>query len=87
MKIPLFIVDIEIQYHPRSRKEWMYFAATVVSLVLCCFIAYYTVVYLKSEIKKEKIEGKKVEIRFEGQEKKTVTVKEALDAIREHLNK
>lgn len=87
MKMPLFIVDIEIQYHPRSRKEWMYFAATVVSLVLCCFIAYYTVVYLKSEITREKIEEKNVKMQPEKQEKKTVTVEDALDSIREHLTK
>lgn len=87
MKIPLFIVDIEIQYHPRSRKEWMCFAATVVSLVLCCFIAYYTVVYLKSEGTRQKIEEKNVKMQPEKQEKKTVTVEDALDSIREHLTK
>ncbi|MBM4056532.1 MAG: hypothetical protein FJ264_18075 [Planctomycetes bacterium] len=87
MKIPLFIVDIEIQYHPRSRKEWMYFAGTVVSLVLCCFIVYYTVVYLKSEITRQKIEEKNVKMQPEKQEKKTVTVEDALDSIREHLTK
>ncbi len=87
MKIPLFIVDIEIQYHPRIRKEWMYFAATVVSLVLCCFIAYYTVVYLKSEGTRQKIEEKNVKMQPEKQEKKTVTVEDALDSIREHLTK
>lgn len=87
MKIPLFFVDIEIKYHPRSRKEWMYFAATVVSLVLCCFIAYYTIIYLKSEGTKQKVEEKKVEMKPEEQEKKPFTLDEALDIIREHFTK
>ena len=87
MKIPLFFVDIEIKYHPRSRKGWMYFVGTLVSLVLCCFIAYYTIVYLKKEITKQKIEGKKVEMQPEEQEKKTFTLDEALDIIREHFTK
>lgn len=87
MKIPLFFVDIEIQSHPRSRKEWMCFAGTVASLVLCCFIAYYTMVYLKSESTRQKIEEKKVKMQPEKNEKKTVTVEDVLDSIREHLTK
>jgi len=87
MKIPLFLVDIEIKYHPRSRKQWMYFIGTLVSLVLCCFIAYYTIIYLKSETTIQKIEGKKVEIQPEEQEKKTFTLDEALDIIRDHFTK
>ncbi len=87
MKISLFLIDIEITYHPRSRKEWMYFVGTVVSLVLCCFLAYYTIIYSKSEIKKQKIEEKKVAIQPEEQEKKTYTLDEALDIIREHFTK
>jgi hypothetical protein len=87
MNIPLFFVDIEIKYHPRSRKEWMCFAGTVVSLVLCCFIGYCTIVYLKSESTRQKIEEKKVKMQPEKQEKKTVTVEDVLDSIREHLTK
>ena len=87
MKISLFLVDIEIKYHPRSIKEWMYFVGTLVSLVLCCFIAYYTIIYLKNEITKQKFEEKKVEMQPEEQEKKTFTVDEALDIIRDHFNK
>ncbi|MBI2470306.1 MAG: hypothetical protein HYV59_03575 [Planctomycetes bacterium] len=87
MKISLFFIDIEITYHPRSRKEWMYFAGTLVSLVLCCFFACYTIIYVKGEIKKEKDEGKKVEIQLGEQEKKAYTLDEALDIIREHFNK
>ncbi len=87
MKIPLFFVDIEIKYHPRSRKGWMYFVGTLVSLVLCCFIAYYAIIYFKNEITKQKIEGKKVEMQPEEQEKKTFTLDEALDIIRDHFTK
>ena len=87
MKISLFFVDIEIKYHPRSRKEWMYFVGTLVSFVLCCFIAYYTIIYLKNEIKKQKIEEKKVEMQSEEQEKKTFTLEEALDIVRKHFTK
>ncbi|OHB42072.1 MAG: hypothetical protein A2069_07855 [Planctomycetes bacterium GWB2_41_19] len=87
MKIPLFFVDIEIKYHPRSRKGWMYFVGTLVSLVLCCFIAYYAIIYLKNEITKQKIEEKKVEMQPEEREKKTFTLDEALDIIREHFTK
>ena len=85
MKIPLFLVDIEIKYHPRSIKEWMYFVGTLVSLVLCCFIAYCTIIYLKSETTIQKIEEKKVEMQPEEQEKKTFTLDEALDIIRDHF--
>ena len=87
MKIPLFFVDIEIKYHPRSRKGWMYFVGTLVSLVLSCFIAYYAIIYLKNEITKQKIEEKKVEMQPEEQEKKTFTLDEALDIIRDHFTK
>ncbi|OHC15551.1 MAG: hypothetical protein A3K25_06345 [Planctomycetes bacterium RIFOXYB12_FULL_42_10] len=87
MKIPLFFVDIEIKYHPRSRKGWMYFVGTLVSLVLCCFIAYYAIIYLKNEITKQKFEEKKVEMKPEEREKKTFTLDEALDIIREHFTK
>ena len=87
MKIPLFFVDIEIKYHPRSRKGWMYFVGTLVSLVLCCFIAYYAIIYLKNEITKQKVEEKKVEMKPEEREKKTFTLDEALDIIREHFTK
>lgn len=87
MKIPLFFVDIEIKYHPRSRKGWMYFVGTLVSLVLCCFIAYYAIIYLKNETTKQKIEEKKVEMQPEEQEKKTYTLDEALDIIRDHFTK
>jgi large-conductance mechanosensitive channel len=87
MKIPLFLVDIEIKYHPRSIKGWMYFVGTVVSLVLCCFIAYCTIIYLKSETTIQKIEEKKVEMQPEEQEKKTFTLDEALDIIRDHFTK
>lgn len=87
MKIPLFLVDIEIKYHPRSRKQWMYFVGTLVSLVLCCFIAYYTIIYLKSETTIQKIEEKKVEMQPKEQEKKTFTLDEALDIIRDHFTK
>ena len=87
MKIPLFLVDIEIKYHPRSIKEWMYFVGTLVSLVLCCFIAYYAIIYLKNEITIQKIEQKKVEMQPEEQEKKTFTLDEALDIIRDHFTK
>ncbi len=87
MKIPLFLVDIEIKYHPRSRKQWMYFVGTLVSLVLSCFIAYCTIIYLKSETTIQKIEGKKVEMQPEEQEKKTFTLDEALDIIRDHFTK
>ena len=87
MKIPLFLVDIEIKYHPRSIKEWMYFVGTLVSLVLCCFIAYYTIIYLKTETTIQKIEEKKVEMQPEKQEKKTFTLDEALDIIRDRFTK
>ena len=87
MKIPLFFVDIEIKYHPRSIKEWMYFVGTLVSLVLCCFIAYYTIIYLKTETTIQKIEEKKVEMQPEKQEKKTFTLDEALDIIRDRFTK
>ena len=87
MKIPLFFVDIEIKYHPRSRKEWMYFVGTLVSLVLCCFIAYYTIIYLKTETTIQKIEEKKVEMQPEEPEKKTFTLDEALDIIRDRFTK
>ncbi len=87
MKIPLFLVDIEIKYHPRSRKQWMYFVGTLVSLVLCCFIAYYTIIYLKTKTTIQKIEEKKVEMQPEKQEKKTFTLDEALDIIRERFTK
>ena len=87
MKIPLFLVDIEIKYHPRSRKEWMYFVGTLVSLVLCCFIAYYTIIYLKTKTTIQKIEEKKVEMQPEEQEKKTFTLDEALDIIRDRFTK
>ena len=87
MKIPLFLVDIEIKYHPRSRKQWMYFVGTLVSLVLCCFIAYYTIIYLKTETTIQKIEEKKVEMQPEKQEKKTFTLEEALDIIRDRFTK
>ncbi|HLE86057.1 MAG TPA: hypothetical protein VI727_00170 [Candidatus Brocadiaceae bacterium] len=87
MKISLFLVDIEIKYHPRSIKEWMYFVGTLVSLVFCCFIAYYTIIYLKNEITKQKFEEKKVEMQPEEQEKKTFTLDEALDIIRDHFSK
>ena len=87
MKIPLFLVDIEIKYHPRSRKQWMYFVGTLVSLVLCCFIAYYTIIYLKTETTIQKIEEKKVEMQPEKQEKKTFTLDEALDIIRDRFTK
>ena len=87
MKIPLFFVDIEIKYHPRSRKGWMYFVGTLVSLVLCCFIAYYAIIYLKNEITKQKFEEKKVEMQPEKQEKKTFTLEEALDIIRDRFTK
>ena len=87
MKIPLFLVDIEIKYHPRSRKQWMYFVGTLVSLVLCCFIAYYTIIYLKTETTIQKIEEKKVEMQHEEQEKKTFTLDEALDIIRDRFSK
>jgi hypothetical protein len=78
---------MEIKYHPRSRKGWMYFVGTLVSLVVCCFIAYYTIVHLKNETTIQKIEGKKVEMQPEKQEKKTFTLDEALDIIRDHFNK
>ena len=87
MKIPLFLVDIEIKYHPRSRKQWMYFIGMLISLVLCCFIAYYTIIYLKSETTIQKIKEKKVEMQHEEQEKKTFTLDEALDIIRDHFTK
>jgi hypothetical protein len=87
MKISLFFVDIEIKYHPRSIKEWMYFVGTLVSLVLCCFIAYYTIIYLKTETTIQKIEEKKVEMQPEEQEKKTFTLDEALDIVRDHFTK
>ena len=87
MKIPLFLVDIEIKYHPRSIKEWMYFVGTLVSLILCCFIAYYTIIYLKNEITKQKIEETKVETQPEEQEKRTFTLDEALDIVRGHFTK
>ena len=87
MKLPLFLVDIEIKYHPRSRKQWMYFVGTLVSLVLCCFIAYYTIIYLKTETTIQKIEEKKVEMQPEEQEKKTFTLDEALDIVRDHFTK
>ncbi|HHT9145433.1 MAG: hypothetical protein Q7J76_05430 [Candidatus Brocadiaceae bacterium] len=87
MKIPLFLVDIEIKYHPRSRKQWMYFVGTLVSLVLCCFIAYCTIIYLKTETTIQKIEEKKVEMQPVEQEKKTFTLDEALDIIRDHFTK
>jgi len=87
MKIPLFLVDIEIKYHPRSRKQWMYFVGTLVSLALCCFIAYYAIIYLKTEVTIQKIEEKKVEMQPEEQEKKTFTLDEALDIIRDHFTK
>ncbi|HHT9137413.1 MAG TPA: hypothetical protein ACFYEK_09250 [Candidatus Wunengus sp. YC60] len=87
MKISLFFVDIEIKYHPRSRKEWMYFVGMLVSFLLCCFIAYCTIIYLKNEIKKQKIEEKKVEIQPDEHEKKTYTLDEALDIVREHFTK
>ena len=87
MKIPLFLVDIEIKYHPRSRKQWMYFIGMLISLVLCCFIAYCTIIYLKSEATIQKIEEKKVEMQPEEQEKKTFTLDEALDIIRDHFTK
>jgi len=87
MKIPLFLVDIEIKYHPRSRKQWMYFVGTLVSLVLCCFIAYCTIIYLKTKTTIQKIEEKKVQMKPEEQEKKTFTLDEALDIIRDHFTK
>ena len=87
MKISLFLVDIEIKYHPRSIKEWMYFVGTLVSLVFCCFIAYYAIIYLKTEVTIQKIEEKKVEMQPEEQEKKTFTLDEALDIIRDHFTK
>ena len=87
MKIPLFLVDIEIKYHPRSIKEWMYFVGTLVSLVLCCFIAYYTIIYLKTKTTIQKIEEKKVEMQPEEPEKKTFTLDEALDIIRDRFTK
>ena len=65
----------------------MYFVGTLVSLVLCCFIAYYAIIYLKNEITKQKIEEKKVEMQPEEREKKTFTLDEALDIIREHFTK
>ena len=70
MKISLFLVDIEIKYHPRSIKEWMYFVGTLVSLVLCCFIAYYTIIYLKNEITKQKFEEKKWKCNMRNKRKK-----------------
>jgi len=87
MKIPLFLADIEIKYHHRSIKEWMYFVGTIGLLVLCCFIAYYTIIYLKNEITKQKIEETKVETQPEEQEKRTFTLDEALDIVRDHFTK
>ncbi len=89
MKIPLFFVDvdIEIKYHPRSRKEWMYFIGTLASLVLSCFIAYHTILYLKTKTTIQKIEEKEVKTQPEKQEKKTFTLDEALDIIRERFTK
>jgi len=65
----------------------MYFVGTLVSLVLCCFIAYYTIIYLKTETTIQKIEEKKVEMQPEKQEKKTFTLEEALDIIRDRFTK
>ena len=65
----------------------MYFVGTLVSLVLCCFIAYYAIIYLKNEITIQKIEEKKVEMQPKEQEKKTFTLDEALDIIRDRFSK
>ena len=65
----------------------MYFVGTLVSLVLCCFIAYYTIIYLKTETTIQKIEEKKVEMQPDEQKKKTFTLDEALDIIRDHFTK
>jgi hypothetical protein len=65
----------------------MYFVGTVVSLVLCCFIAYCTIIYLTRETTIQKIEEKKVEMPPAEQETKTFTLDEALDIIRAHFTK